>query len=105
MYVFNGFFMSMRSKFVSEGVSIYYYTVEWDSDKLGWEDFRGQVLGPTDPETAPTTSLRGKIFADWENLGTVRVFRHDFALEDAIGSHACPITFLLGVNYLSPFPP
>jgi len=69
MYVFNGFFMSMRSKFVTEGVSIYYYTVEWDSKKCSWADFRAQVLGPTDPETAPADSLRGKIFSDWESLG------------------------------------
>ena len=69
MYVFNGFFMSMRSKFVTEGVSIYYYTVEWESKQCSWEDFRGSVLGPTDPETAPADSLRGKIFSDWESLG------------------------------------
>jgi hypothetical protein len=46
--------------------------------------------------------------------GTVRVFRHGVALEDAIGSHACslearacmwPIAFLSGVNHLPPFPP
>jgi len=49
-------------------VSIYYYVVEWDSDKLKWEDFRGQVLGPTDPATAPAESLRGLIFAKWKEL-------------------------------------
>jgi hypothetical protein len=53
MYVFNGFFMSMRTKFVAPGVSIYYYTVEWDSKNLSWEDFRGSLLGPTDPKDAP----------------------------------------------------
>lgn len=67
-YVFNGFFMSMRSKFVEPGVSIYYYVVEWESDKLKWEDFRGKVLGPTDPATAPADSLRGTILAKWKEL-------------------------------------
>jgi len=36
LYVFNGFFMSMRSKFTAPGVSIYYYTVEWDEAALSW---------------------------------------------------------------------
>jgi len=67
-YVFNGFFMSMRSKFVEPGCSIYYYVVEWDA-KLPWADFRGQVLGPTDPATAPADSLRGAILAKWKELG------------------------------------
>merc|ERR1712216_1032070 len=49
IYAFNGFFMSMRNKFTAPGLSIYYYSVEWDSDALSWADFRGKVLGPTDP--------------------------------------------------------
>lgn len=69
MYVFNGFFMSMRSKFVAPGVSIYYYVVEWDSKQLSWEDFRGKVLGPTDPADAPPSSLRGSIYSKWQDLG------------------------------------
>ena len=69
LYVFNGFFMSMRSKFTAPGVSIYYYTVEWDEAALSWADFRGQLLGPTDPVEAPASSLRGKIMAQWQELG------------------------------------
>jgi len=69
LYVFNGFFMEMRSKFTAPGLSIYYYTVTWDSAKLSWADFRGSVLGPTDPKEAPTDSLRGLVLADWKNLG------------------------------------
>lgn len=67
-YVFNGFFMSMRSKFVEPGTSIYYYVVEWDS-KLSWQDFRSKILGPTDPATAPAESLRGMILKQWKDLG------------------------------------
>jgi hypothetical protein len=46
----------------------------------------------------------------YSTLGAVRVFRQDFALEDAFGSHACslaaltcvwPMAFLSGVNCLS----
>lgn len=68
LYVMNGFFMSMRSKFVAPGTSIYYYVVEWESKDLSWEDFRGKVLGPTDPADAPADSLRGKILKDWKSL-------------------------------------
>eukprot|EP00927_Polykrikos_kofoidii_P021252 TRINITY_DN2017_c0_g1_i4.p1 TRINITY_DN2017_c0_g1~~TRINITY_DN2017_c0_g1_i4.p1 ORF type:complete len:406 (+),score=106.76 TRINITY_DN2017_c0_g1_i4:132-1349(+) len=67
-YVFNGFFMSMRSKFVEEGASIYYYVVEWDPKAFSWEDFRGKVLGPTDPVEAPADSLRGSILSKWKDL-------------------------------------
>merc|ERR1711871_1928758 len=69
IYVFNGFFMSMRSKFTAPGLSIYYYVVEFDPSALAWEAFRGQVLGPTDPVEAPADSLRGLIYKDWEALG------------------------------------
>merc|ERR1719409_251568 len=61
--------MSMRSKFVGTGASIYYYVVEWDAKTLAWEDFRGKVLGPTDPAEAPKDSIRGLVAAQWKELG------------------------------------
>jgi nucleoside diphosphate kinase len=69
VYIFNGFFMSMRSKFTVPGESIYYFTVEYDSATLAWADFRGKVLGPTDPAEAPEDSLRGMILKDYKDLG------------------------------------
>jgi len=69
LYIMNGFFMSMRAKFTKPGTEIYYFSVEWNSSVLSWADFRGKVLGPTDPVEAPADSLRGKIFKDWEALG------------------------------------
>merc|ERR1712072_1066562 len=69
IYVFNGFFMSMRAKFTAPGLSIYYYLVEFDANELSWEDFRGKVLGPTDPAEAPEGSLRGLVMSDWKALG------------------------------------
>merc|ERR1712166_161640 len=68
-YVFNGFFMEMRNKYVAKGLSIHYYVVEWDPAVMSWEDFRGKALGPTDPEQAPADSIRGMIYAKWEELG------------------------------------
>jgi len=69
LYIMNGFFMSMRSKFTDPKASLYYYSCQWDPSVLSWEDFRGKVLGPTNPADAPADALRGKIFADWKNLG------------------------------------
>jgi hypothetical protein len=69
VYVFNGFFMSMRAAYVKPGTSIHYYVVEFEPSTLSWSDFRGKVLGPTDPKDAPVGSLRGEILADWKKLG------------------------------------
>mmetsp|Transcript_28594 Transcript_28594/g.73355 ORF Transcript_28594/g.73355 Transcript_28594/m.73355 type:complete len:296 (-) Transcript_28594:253-1140(-) len=68
-YTFNAFFMTMRGKFTDPAVSIHYYVVEFDSDTLKWADFRGKVLGPTNPAEAPVDSLRGICNARWQDLG------------------------------------
>ena len=69
IFVINGFYMAMREKFTKPGTSIYYYLVEWDPAKLSWEDFRGKVLGATDPAKAEGGSLRRAIYTDWKQLG------------------------------------
>jgi len=69
IYVFNGFFMSMRSKFTQPGGSIHYYVVQWPRSRMTWKDFRGKLLGPTDPAEAPADSLRGQILANYKELG------------------------------------
>jgi len=69
IYVFNAFFMAMRGKFTAVDASLHYYVVKFAPSTLSWGDFRGQVLGPTDPGKAPATSLRGMLMADWEKLG------------------------------------
>jgi nucleoside diphosphate kinase len=69
IYVINGFYMSMRDKYTKAAASIHYYTVEWDSSKLSWADFRAKVLGATDPGTADAGSLRRMIYDRWEELG------------------------------------
>ena len=61
LYVLNGFFMSMRAKFVEPGAAIHYYVVSWDASKTSWEDFRGKVLGATNPEEAEAGSVRRQI--------------------------------------------
>jgi hypothetical protein len=66
VYVFNAFFMAMRQEFVEPGAGIHYLLVEWDGERLPWAAFRGELLGPTDPATAPVGSIRGGAYANWE---------------------------------------
>merc|ERR1712050_696263 len=68
MGVINGFYAKMRSEFTVPGQCIYYYQVEWNPSRLSWEDFRGKVLGGTDPKTADAGSLRNDIFKGWKDL-------------------------------------
>jgi hypothetical protein len=44
--------------YCNPGEKIQWYTVSWPSDSLSWEDFRGKVLGATDPSEAPKGSIR-----------------------------------------------
>ena len=69
IYTFNAFYMSMRDRFTQPGGKIHYYVVEFDAATLPWKKFRGELLGPTDPATAPAGSIRGKIFKQWKELG------------------------------------
>ena len=48
VFVIKGFYACVREQFTKCGTAIYYYPVEWNSDQLKWEDFRGKVLGGTD---------------------------------------------------------
>jgi hypothetical protein len=73
LYVFNAFFLQMRSKFVQPDASIYWFDVEWDSQVLSWSDFRAKVLGSTDPTTAPPGSLRRIIYDTYHELGITDV--------------------------------
>jgi nucleoside diphosphate kinase len=79
IYVFNAFFMTMRAQYTVPGRVLHYYTVEWDEKDLSWADFRGKVLGPTDPKDCPADSLRGKVFTSWK--------AHDLAAEPNVGDN------------------
>merc|ERR1712232_27036 len=69
IFVINGFYMDMRKVFTRPGTQIYYYEVEWSTSALPWGDFRGKLLGGTDPKTADAGSLRNTIFKDRQSLG------------------------------------
>jgi len=66
--VINGFYGSMRDKYTTPGVKVYWMLVEFEEAKLPWKAFRGDVIGATDPTKAPPGSLRRKIYEDWKDL-------------------------------------
>ena len=72
VFVFNGFFMSMRAKYTAPDAAIAYLCLEWPAVEISWEQFRAEFLGPTDPAEAPVTSLRGQVFAKWGDLGLAK---------------------------------
>jgi hypothetical protein len=69
LFVLNGFYMSMRAAYTTAPAAIHYYTVEWPAEKLSWKDFRGKVLGATDPSAAEAGSARRMILEDYQKLG------------------------------------
>lgn len=73
IYVINGFYMAMREKYTKPSASITYFLTEWPEAKLSWADFRGKVLGATDPTTAEAGSLRRLILEQYKELGLTSV--------------------------------
>lgn len=69
IFVMNGFYMSMRGAYCTPPAQIYYMTVEWPTASLSWEDFRGKVLGATNPKEAASGSIRRLIMENWRSLG------------------------------------
>ena len=55
--------------YCNPGEKIQWYTVSWPTDSLSWEDFRGSVLGATDPSAAPKSSIRRTILDSYKQLG------------------------------------
>ena len=68
-YICNGFYPAMAGKFTADGAALHWYVVEFRGSKLTWAEFRGGVVGKTNPAEAQAGSLRGKLHAGWEQLG------------------------------------
>ena len=69
IYIMNGFYMEMRAAYTTPGDKIKWYTVSWPADALSWENFRGKVLGATNPTVAPVGSVRRAILDQYKTLG------------------------------------
>jgi len=69
LYVVNGFYAELRSRFTRPASCIVWYEVQWDPAKLSWADFRGKVVGATNPNEAAAGSIRNLILTQWQPLG------------------------------------
>ena len=69
LYVVNAFTGTMRNSYHAKKAVVNYMILEWDSSALTWKDFRGEVVGDSDPAKALPGSIRHSIFMDWEKLG------------------------------------
>jgi hypothetical protein len=63
------FCLLINKAYCNPGEKIQWYTVSWPTDSLSWDDFRGQVLGATDPSAAPKGSVRRTILDQYKTLG------------------------------------
>jgi hypothetical protein len=59
----------MRAAYTTPGDRIQWYTVSWPADSMSWADFRGKVLGATNPTLAPVGSVRRSILDQYKALG------------------------------------
>lgn len=69
VFIVNGFYGAQRQQFLAEGASVQVFVVGFTSDKLSWSGFLDDVIGAADPEQAAKTSIRAKLFDQWEPLG------------------------------------
>lgn len=69
VFVLNAFYGMMRSIYTVPDAKVVFMTVRWSESKLSWGDFRGKVIGATDPSKAAEGSLRYKIMREWKQLG------------------------------------
>ena len=53
--------LSNLSLSLSLYLDMYIYNSSWPTDSLSWQDFRGKVLGPTNPMEALKESIRHQI--------------------------------------------
>ena len=82
-FVVNGFYADMVSSWKRESSNVLFYLVQWSEKDLSWTDFRGKLIGSTDPSKADQASIRGTLLREYQTR---------FGLEDT------PTTTLNGVH-------
>ena len=81
LYVVNAFTGTMRNSYHAKKAVVNYMILEWDSSALTWADFRGEVVGDSDPAKALPGSIRHSIFMDW---GEVRLAWEAYPLYNCV---------------------
>ncbi len=68
LYVVNGFFDALRESYCAKRACVHYLVVEWDGAHLSWGRLQKTVIGDCDPNLAAPSSIRGRLFSDWQTL-------------------------------------
>eukprot|EP00771_Trimastix_marina_P001503 gnl/Trimastix_PCT/2584.p1 GENE.gnl/Trimastix_PCT/2584~~gnl/Trimastix_PCT/2584.p1 ORF type:complete len:321 (+),score=69.29 gnl/Trimastix_PCT/2584:114-1076(+) len=84
-FVVNGFYPSMREKYLKPGEGIYWFLVEFEPQHVTWAHFRQSIIGATNPEAAAPESLRGEMLATHESLGFDRPSIQDNCVHASAG--------------------
>lgn len=69
VWVINGFYPMMRSKYHEEGCSIHMFVVAFKPEDVSWSTFRNDIIGATNPATAAEGSIRATCKAKFAELG------------------------------------
>lgn len=69
VYVLNGFYGMLRSKYEDENFNLRYMTFEWDGRHKSWTELHDNVVGCRDPSMASHQSIRGVASREWKALG------------------------------------
>lgn len=67
LFVVNGFYADMVSTWKQSSSRVLFYLVTWKEDNLSWADFRGKIIGSTDPEKAEASSIRGTLLHEYDS--------------------------------------
>jgi hypothetical protein len=67
VFVINGFYADMVSSWKDKDAKVLFYLVTWKEEDLSWADFRGKIIGSTDPEKADPKSIRGVLLKEFES--------------------------------------
>lgn len=69
IFVVNGFYRHLEAQYCDAAHQTDFLVCEWNEADLSWARLLHDVIGEPNPAMAAPSSLRGRIFAQWEALG------------------------------------
>ncbi|KAH8611799.1 hypothetical protein ERJ75_000990100 [Trypanosoma vivax] len=66
VYVINGFYPLLSETLTAPDNQLCFLIVSWPETRYSWQHFILEVIGAADPSEAAPTSLRGIMYANWE---------------------------------------
>tara|TARA_B110000208_G_scaffold91566_1_gene115182 strand:+ start:87 stop:2225 length:2139 start_codon:yes stop_codon:yes gene_type:complete len=90
-FVVNGFYPAMRAAWTSTEKAphgVKWFTLSWKESVMSWTSFRNDWIGATNPAKADASSLRGVLFAKWEEVGLAK---QPYGAENGFHASASPV--------------